>query len=447
MEKNSKDTVVEKNMINWELNEYGVLIVDGKGVIEDCDCGSNPCAPWDSVKDRILEIRIMEGITEVGVNAFRNCRNLEKVVLPHSLRRIHAYAFRDCKKLVSMETDRQNFKYIYDDCEYAADDTIIFGVESFHNVPWSIARWGNFYIQEDRMYVTFAGDSEKLEVPEGVRVLKSFSMNHLNVDSVILPETLEVIEDFAFSGSKVKEIVTLPDSAEKLADYALADCSIVWEGSPSLEKMAKNNRKRKEADRNRFPVYFKRYSLSLMSRKSFGKFRKFKVTENRQKQKRDGFVSSYVYDSSADVGNSIYRRIHNGNVVLCVAYKDHRIVSVKSFAWDSGEKITNEYLMYPVIDEKYELAPWRDSFTYQEKEEIVGAFGNFDGKHLKEDDVLRYPEPDTHEEWFWSNDRENFGGPLEMEFLHMWLSLHSEITVDSIKENIEKDEYRWFVEV
>ena len=162
MEKNSKDTVVEKNMINWELNEYGVLIVDGKGVIEDCDCGSNPCAPWDSVKDRILEIRIMEGITEVGVNAFRNCRNLEKVVLPHSLRRIHAYAFRDCKKLVSMETDRQNFKYIYDDCEYAADDTIIFGVESFHNVPWSIARWGNFYIQEDRMYVTFAGDSEKL---------------------------------------------------------------------------------------------------------------------------------------------------------------------------------------------------------------------------------------------------------------------------------------------
>ena len=30
MEKNSKDTVVEKNMINWELNEYGVLIVDGK---------------------------------------------------------------------------------------------------------------------------------------------------------------------------------------------------------------------------------------------------------------------------------------------------------------------------------------------------------------------------------------------------------------------------------
>ena len=34
-----------------------------------------------------------------------------------------------------------------------------------------------------------------------------------------------------------------------------------------------------------------------------------------------------------------------------------------------------------------------------------------------------------------------------MEFLHMWLSLHSEITVDSIKENIEKDEYRWFVEV
>ena len=51
------------------------------------------------------------------------------------------------------------------------------------------------------------------------------------------------------------------------------------------------------------------------------------------------------------------------------------------------------------------------------------------------------------EEWFWTENDGNFGGPLELEFLNTWLSRHPEIQVDSRDENMEKEKYRLFVSV
>lgn len=443
--KQKEDTFVGKNEISWNLDEHGILTMEGQGKIPDCDCGCNASAPWKNVLNQIRELHIMEGVTEIGMKAFMDCENLEKVVLPHSLRRIHAYAFWDCKRLACIESDRNDFQYVYDDRNDQKENLLIFGVESFHNVPWSRSRWGDFYIRYDRLYVTFAGGSQNLIVPEGVRVIKSFSTNHLNVDSVKLPKTLEVIENFAFSDSTVKEEMILPDSVSDLDPYAFADCSVLLKDSPILKKMIRTGWGLPKEERNRVPGYFKQYSVSLLARKRFGKFRKIIVTENKPKQ--NGTLPSLVLDSSIDVGRSIYRRIRGGKVILCVSYKDNRVLSVKSFAWHRVYEIPNEYLMYPVLDEEDGVLPWRDSFTYQEKEDIVQAFEISDGAFLKNIGMLRVQDPDTYEEWFWSDDRENFGGPLEISFLHMWLSLHPEITVDSKKENIENDRYRWFVDV
>ena len=120
---------------------------------------------------------------------------------------------------------------------------------------------------------------------------------------------------------------------------------------------------------------------------------------------------------------------------------------MKSFAWNSRCGLPEEYLMYPVRLENGEAGAWRDSFTYQEKEDIVSAFGDRDGGELEKEGVLRLYGPDKLEEWFWYGSKEDFGCGLEMDLLKLWLKKHPDIVVDSIEENRENDKIRLFVDV
>ena len=45
-----------------------------------------------------------EGITEIGINTFRECKGLRSVVFPDSLQKIHAYAFWNCTNLKKIES-------------------------------------------------------------------------------------------------------------------------------------------------------------------------------------------------------------------------------------------------------------------------------------------------------------------------------------------------------
>lgn len=330
--------------IIWNLDKFGTLTVTGKGKIPDCACGKRPDAPWENVKDQIREIEIGEGITEIGINAFRECIHLKQVSIPDSLQRIHAYAFWNCTELTDIYSGSRNFTYIYDRSGEEKENTVIFGVEAFHNVPWPESIWGDFYCRDGVLYVCFSG----------------------------------------------------------------------------------------------------KYHVVLVKDSSMGKFRRLKVLE---KKRTDQEQDTVIEDKHIDVGESLYRRIRGGKVILCITYADNRICSVKSFAWNSRCGLPEEYLMYPVRLENGEVGAWRDSFTYQEKEDIVSAFENRDGGELEKEGVLRLCGPDKLEEWFWYGSKEDFGCGLEMDLLRLWLKKHQDIAVDSIEENRENDKIRLFVDV
>ncbi len=54
----------------------------------------------------VTEIRIPEGIREIGDNAFQRCSTLEKVILPATLYRIGQFAFTKCENLSCIEIQR-----------------------------------------------------------------------------------------------------------------------------------------------------------------------------------------------------------------------------------------------------------------------------------------------------------------------------------------------------
>lgn len=435
--------------INWALDASGKLTVSGKGRMPDYSCGYQPSAPWEGIKDRIHIIEISDGITEIGINAFRDCGNLKRVVLPYSLSRIHAYAFWGCTHLEDIDSSRANFKYIYDCGEYQEDASVVFELGSFHNVPWSIGRWGDFYSRDSCLYACFS-DKQNLTIPEGIRILASFSLSHLDVKSVCLPDTLEVIKNFAFADSSIRGRLALPDSILSIEAYAFSDCSMPVISFPFSWKPEKMEWKRTTADmvrRQQIPEYRSKYSVILVNNKNLGKFRRMKVAENKPVCHRGGTITKVRDENYINVGESVYRRIRNGKIILCITYEYGKIISVKSFSWDSYCKLPEEYLMYPIRDQDGQLLPWSDSFTYQEKEDIICAFHDKDAEALKNAGLLRFRHPDTHEEWFWSDDKGNYGGPLELELLDMWLKGHPEIRVDSMEENIKHGKTRWFVDI
>ena len=446
--------------ISWELNESGVLSLHGQGEVSHYDCGERKPAPWADVKEQIKEVIIAEGITSIGRHAFRVCENLQRVVLPETLEKIHSYAFYDCKQLECIESKRKDFRYIYDERphKYFIDaqmrkkcDTIVFGIHSFFNVPWSREKWGDFYCSKDVLYATFTNTNEekKLVIPEGIRLLKTFSLSYLNVDSIVFPKSLEKIEEFAFYGSKIKKELLFFDNVKTIHTYAFADSEILQISMPWRKKKDRVSWKRVKAQtqfRKKYPQSIPRYSLRAVRREEYGEFGKLQIVERKEIHHKDGSVTKVRDNQKIDVGMNIYQRIQKGNVPICICHENGKVVSVKSFAW-TCHGIPSEYLMYPIRTKDGSVEIWRDSFTYQEKDDIVYAFWDTDAKKLKEAEVLRFRHPDTHEEWFQSKEREDFGGSAELELLERWLKLHPEIEVETMEENVESDATRWFVDV
>lgn len=106
--------------VEWNLSRDGVLVISGKGEMKDFG-GSQPYRA-DFVKRALIEdgvtnvgkntfkgcknlidVSLPSTITSIGEGAFRGCRNLAYVVIPASVQTIGKDAFRDCKSLGSVE--------------------------------------------------------------------------------------------------------------------------------------------------------------------------------------------------------------------------------------------------------------------------------------------------------------------------------------------------------
>ena len=86
--------------IQWKF-ENGCLTFVGTGEMPD-PLDEN-FIPWIHLQSKIKEVVIGEGITGICFKAFYECKNLEKVTLPTTLKLIGGQAFRDCTKLQSVQ--------------------------------------------------------------------------------------------------------------------------------------------------------------------------------------------------------------------------------------------------------------------------------------------------------------------------------------------------------
>ncbi|MGM9600944.1 MAG: leucine-rich repeat protein, partial [Faecousia sp.] len=86
--------------VTWTLTEDGILTISGKGSMYHGTDTNN--SPWAAHADKIQQVIVEEGVTNIGHFSFYKCTNLTSVTLPQSLLVIGNYAFFGCTGLTSI---------------------------------------------------------------------------------------------------------------------------------------------------------------------------------------------------------------------------------------------------------------------------------------------------------------------------------------------------------
>jgi len=147
------------------------------------------CAPWYQYREKIREIVIENGITNIGNCAFSECYNVESISIPDSVTKIGESIFYSisgmkCDKLTSV------------------------------NIPASVTSIGG---------CAFWGTGlTSIDIPDSVTKIGSFAFKDCaNLTSAVLPSGLEVIEMGLFNNCTKLESISIPESVSEIQKDAL----------------------------------------------------------------------------------------------------------------------------------------------------------------------------------------------------------------------------------
>ena len=86
----------EGSNVTWTLDSDGLLTISGSGKMEDfrfVEYASWSSCPWYERRDSIQSVRIRNGVTSIGTEAFRDCSGLTGITIPDGVTSIGYGAF------------------------------------------------------------------------------------------------------------------------------------------------------------------------------------------------------------------------------------------------------------------------------------------------------------------------------------------------------------------
>ena len=215
--------------LTWTYTD-GVLTITGDG--EMYSYSNN--APWGTYRDDIKTVRIQEGVTSIGDDAFLFCSKLTDVTIPESVTKIGTLAFASTA-LTDMEIPDSVTSIGYS--AFSGCDELV-----RVTIPGSVTDWGKnvFYACSSLTDVTLSDGIT--ELPYGI-FCSCLSLSEITIpDSVTRIETdafrncsalkdidfgknVAYIGDMAFSGCTSLTSLIIPDSVTEIAQSAFENCS------------------------------------------------------------------------------------------------------------------------------------------------------------------------------------------------------------------------------
>lgn len=169
----------------WQLSADGNFIVSGTGEMSDW---WSKDVPWHNYKNLIKSVIIRNGVTCIGVNAFRGCTNLTSVIIGNNVTAINQQAFFNCNNLSSIV------------------------------IPDSVTKLG---------YQAFACSGVKSVTLKNELTYAGECIfeDCTNLSEIIFSEEIKTIHGSMFEGCTGLKSVTIPDSVTKINYEAFAGCT------------------------------------------------------------------------------------------------------------------------------------------------------------------------------------------------------------------------------
>lgn len=225
----------------WALTNAGTLTISGTGPMPDYEQPS--AAPWYAHKDKIFTVRIENGVTSVGQNAFYDPSNgyaLLSVTIPDGVTAIGANAFYK-SNLVSVSIPG-SVKTVGNDAFHACGNltsvSIAEGVEAIGErafqsctslpsitLPASVRSVGAgaFWQCGELRAATFQPGSTDVAVSMGNNM---FSQCY-RLSQVTLPLKIDCISDGMFQNCLLLTSLSIPQGAKSIGGQAFASCSFL----------------------------------------------------------------------------------------------------------------------------------------------------------------------------------------------------------------------------
>jgi hypothetical protein len=129
-------------------------------------------------------VKIPDGIQEISHFAFQSeyCTNITEVIIPSSVKEVN-FPFSHCSALERITVNEENPNYQTID--------------------------GNLYTKDGKTLVTYAPASKRIQfcIPEGVKTVETLAFANCSLEELVIPSSVNNIENAAFGGSIKRLIV------------------------------------------------------------------------------------------------------------------------------------------------------------------------------------------------------------------------------------------------
>ena len=223
----------------WEYAD-GNLSIIGVGEMYNYDYWDNP-APWSVYVDELTSVSLSEGVTTVGSSTFYGLTNLSKVSLPNTITQIHSRAFEGCDTLTDIiipSTVTTIGAFAFEGTSISSlhipssVTNIGMGAFMIPDLAWIIVESGNAVYESRNSNAVIASATNTLVVgcqntviPDGIVTIGNRSFCSNRIESIFLPSSVTIIDEFAFASCDLLTSVNIPDHVTSIGDYAFSDCA------------------------------------------------------------------------------------------------------------------------------------------------------------------------------------------------------------------------------
>ena len=219
----SQDTGKCGDDVSWTFYpDQSKLVIEGQGAIYDYSASEERWGGNLDSKENSVAVEIGEGVTRVGSYAFSGCKSITSIKFPDSLAEIGTYSFSACDKIASIHIPK-GVVNIGDNAFYSCTNLASIEVTE-ENLAFQ-SHEGVLYTKglTELILCPYNKDGT-YDLPDGVKVIKSESLNSSKLKGITLPDTLETIESSAFWFCNSIVSLEIPKNVESIGIQMTYDC-------------------------------------------------------------------------------------------------------------------------------------------------------------------------------------------------------------------------------